>query len=180
MNKDIYPKWLGKHILNDSFSWDKSTRTTFPVLLEQITLHDSQWYTTFFEMDNSLVMVIELDAVWNKEFCYNSEEWPFLIIRFNNVLCTFSNFNRDDYPVKTISSAETSIIDNIKFNSWYNSAKDLGILSKPFYERDSKNIIIHRTEIDTIYSGTSTFFHAVLIETLFYSNMGQLLPIQLP
>jgi hypothetical protein len=63
-------------------------------LLDNITLHDSGYYKTFLDKQNSWMLIIQLDAIWNKDFCHSLEDWLFLILRFQKVFCSFQEIYR--------------------------------------------------------------------------------------
>jgi hypothetical protein len=88
MEEEKYPAWLADKVFT-SFNWRAATKTSMQGLLQSITLHDSGLYKTFLDKENSWVLIIQLDAIWNKEFCHNLEDWPFLILRFQKVFCSF-------------------------------------------------------------------------------------------
>jgi len=101
-----YPAWLAYRILDTSFDWKNANSTSIYKLLENVTLHDSCWYTIYLEKGNAWVIVIVLDTVWNKAFCQNPEEWTFLILKLPKVFCSFQKFDEDDFKRLIISDVE--------------------------------------------------------------------------
>lgn len=175
---DLYPTWLAEKLANYSFSWEKSISTSFPELLGRITLHDSYWHYTLSPSDNSLLLVIELDAIWNKDFCYQQETWPYLIIKIGRVISSFHDFTQDDFR-GPISDVESSQINTSRFNEWLEFAKVYELLLADLYQGFPAKQVMHRTEISTVYGGVLSITHEVSIQILLYTADGQPLKIKL-
>ena len=148
-------------------------------LLALVTLHDSYWYNTFIEDSNSWILVIKLDAFWNKAFCHNLEDWPFLVIKFQRVICSFQNFGEYDNDYRIIGSAEAAIVNSARFTEWVNFGQVAGLFSPDTVAKDVPVKNLTRTEIATIYSGSLSLVHAPIIEVLLYSEQGSQLAINL-
>ena len=179
MEEDKYPAWLAEKLLNFSLDWTKCTKTSMSELLSCITLHDSYWYTTSLQDANSWVLIISLDAIWNKKFCHNLENWPFLLIRFQNVLCAFQDFTEDDGYYRTIGNAETAVLEMSKMADWISLTRKVGFFTVDSYVNAQAVASLNRTEISTIYGGALSLVHAPGVDILLYTEEGSLLPINL-
>ncbi|MDU0372416.1 hypothetical protein ACFPAF_18590 [Hymenobacter endophyticus] len=178
VHDDLYPAWLTEHLANYSFNWENSVSTSFPELLDSITLHDSYWHHTISPGDNSIVLVIELDAIWNKSFCYQQTNWPYLIIRINRVINSFNDFTQDDFR-GTIGDTESLQVNISRFNEWLEFAKVYDLLPVDLYEHFPIRKSMHRTEISTVYGGVLSITHEASIQTLLYTADGQSLKINI-
>jgi hypothetical protein len=178
MEEEKYLAWLADRVFT-SFDWTKATNTSLQELLQVITLHDSGWYKTFLDKENSWVLIIQLDAIWNKEFCHNLEEWPFLIIKFKKVFCSFQDFDEHDLACHIISGAEVVAIGGKDFDDWMDFTKIAGLLSLDVLRNLQNEGNITRTEISTVYGGSLSLVHAAAIEVLLYSEQGSQLSINL-
>ena len=147
--------------------------------MESITLHDSYWYNTYIDGENAWVLTISLDAIWNKEFCHNMEDWPFLIIKFQKVFCSFQDFGEHDGNYRTIGGVEVATIGGKEFNDWMDYTKIAGFLPLDILQNLQAEGGLMRTEITTIYGGTLSLVHALTIEVLLYSEQGSQLAINL-
>ena len=180
MEDDKYPQWLGDLLLNNTFDWKNSTKITMEHLLEHVTLHDSVWYNTCLEQGSSWLLIISLDAIWNKEFCYYLEDWPFLVIRVSDVLSAFLDFHHDDSFYQTIGSADATSVNIKDFKEWTELGKSICLYPNDFYRRLSSMAKLTRTEITTIYGGTLALIHSSEISVLLYTESGEKLSINLP
>jgi hypothetical protein len=115
MEEEKYPAWLADKLLNTSFDWAVAVKTSIQELMERITLHDSYWYNTYLAGKNAWVLIINLDAIWNKSFCHDLEEWPFLILKFKKVFCSFQDFGEHDLDYRTIGGVEIVSIKGKNF-----------------------------------------------------------------
>ncbi len=148
-------------------------------LMENITLHDSYWYNTYVAGENAWVLIINLDAIWNKEFCHNMEEWPFLIIKFQKVFCSFQDFGEHDLNYRTIGDAEVVKIEGRDFADWMDFTKLAGFLPLNILQKLQDEIGLTRTEISTVYGGSLSLVHAPAVEVLLYSEQGSQLSVNL-
>lgn len=180
MEEEKYPAWLADKLLNKTFSWKEARQISMTDLLEHVTLHDSYWYNSILGNDNSLLLIINLDAIWNKEFCHNLEDWPFLIIRIKDVLCTFQNFSDADGFYTTIGLAETKPVNIPDFKEWVDFTKVAELFPPDFYQRPEPISDLNRTVIDTIYGGALAITHHPSVEILLYSEQGEQLAVILP
>lgn len=153
---------------------------TIDLLFENVTLHDSVWYSTFLEQENSWVLVISLDAIWNKEFCHHLEDWPFLIIKVHDVLSAFQDFIKDDSFYHTISIADSAAVNLKDFKEWSELGKSIGIYPNDFHGRLAEMKRLKRTEITTIYGGMLSLIHSPEISVLLYTEAGEMLSVNLP
>jgi len=179
MEEEKYPAWLADMVLNTSFDWKKAIKTSMRELLAVITLHDSCWYNTFVEDGNAWVLVISLDAVWNKAFCHNLQDWPFLILRFRRVFCSFQDFNDYDNDHRIIGDAESSLMNSGRLFEWVRFGQVSGLLSSDATKKVIEVKSVCRTEISTVYGGSLSLVHAPEVEILLYSKQGSQLPINL-
>lgn len=178
MEDEKYPAWLADKVFT-SFDWTSATKTSMQVLLDSITLHDSGCYKTFLDRQNSWVLVIQLDAIWNKDFCHNLEDWPFLILRFQKVFCSFQEFTAYELGSSIIGDVEVSVIDSKSFDDWMDFTKIAGFLPLDILQKLQDEIGLTRTEISTVYGGSLSLFHAPAIEILLYSEQGSQLAVNL-
>ena len=175
---DHFPVWLTQQLANYSFDWKTSTTTSFPDLLRHITLHDSGWYHTLSSNDNSMLLVIELDAIWNKEFCHQQEIWPYLIIKIRRVINSLNDFTQDDF-LGVISDVESLPINTVRFKEWIEFAQVYELLPTDLYRHFPIEQPLHRTEISTVYGGVLSITHESPIQILLYSANGQQLEIDM-
>ncbi|RSK48835.1 hypothetical protein [Hymenobacter rigui] len=176
MQYDTLPKWLTEILINGTSTWDKATITSFPYLLEQITLHDSVWSYTFIPEVDQLVLVIQLDSHWNKDFCHQLDSWPYLAVEITeplNICCIATA----EPVTNIISGAESNSFAYSSFAEWISTGKSLGILPMDYYQLP-QNTVIHRTEIETI-GGHFSCIHREEIRVLLYSSEGKPLSIDL-
>lgn len=179
MKDEKYPAWLANKVLNSYFDWATATKTSMPDLLENITLHDSCWYTIYLEKGNAWIIVIVLDTVWNKAFCHNPEEWIFLIIKFTKVFCSFQKFDEDDFKSPIISDVEVVSLGGKDFTDWMDFTKIAGIFPLDALQDIESRGHLARTEISTVCGGSLSLVHAPAIEVLLYSEQGSQLAINL-
>jgi hypothetical protein len=178
MEEEKYPPWLADKVFT-SFDWTEATNTSLQELLQVITLHDSGWYRTFLEKENSWVLIIQLDAIWNKSFCHNLEDWPFLIIKFQKVFCSFQDFDEHDLAYHIISGVEMVTIGGKDFDDWMDFTKIAGFLPLDILQNIQKEGTVTRTEITTIYGGSLSLVHTAVVEVLLYSEQGSQLSVNL-
>ncbi|MBD2716445.1 hypothetical protein KBK19_15495 [Microvirga sp. STR05] len=176
MLNDTSPEWLANGIVNGSFDWSKATGTTFSLLLDGITLHDSLWCQTISQAENSLLLVFRLDSFWNKAFCHHQDEWPYLLLEISEVLCSFYGFLPEEDTEKTVSRAATYLLPDSKVAAWSSVGTELGIV--PIQLRKKVKPPIHRTDIETL-GGIYSCVHKEAIRILLYTTAGDLLPIDL-
>ena len=114
MEETVFPKWLGKRLLEDDFPWDEAWELEPEVFIKKITLHDSVWIRLVLDSawDNTATLVIKWDTYWNKDLAsYPGDKvdtWPVLLIKVPEV----KNINFVDYDdiggvQRTISDLET-------------------------------------------------------------------------
>lgn len=148
-------------------------------LLENITLHDSSWYTIYLERGNAWVIVIVLDTVWNKTFCQNPGEWTFLVLKFPKVFCSFQKFNKDDFICPILSDVEVMSIGGKDFADWMDFTKIAGLFPLDVLQDIEIQGHLDRTELSTVCGGYLSLVHAQPIEVLLYSEQGSQLVINL-
>jgi hypothetical protein len=178
MEEEKYPAWLADKVFT-SFDWTKATNTSLQELLKSITLHDSGWYKTFLDRENSWVLIIQLDAIWNKNFCHNLEDWPFLIIRFHKVFCSFQEFSEYELGSSIIGEVEVIAVSGKEFDDWMDFTKIAGFLPLNILQNLQSEGNLTRTEISTVYGGSLSLIHAPAIEVLLYSEQGSQLSVNL-
>ena len=178
MEDEKYPAWLADKVFT-SFDWTRATKTSMQELLDNITLHDSGCYKTFLDRENSWVLVIQLDAIWNKKFCHNLEDWPFLILRFQKVFCSFQEFADDEPSASIIGEVELTVIDSKNFADWMDFTKIAEFLPLDILQNLKGESGLTRTEIATVYGGSLSLVHAPAIEILLYSEQGGQLAVNL-
>lgn len=126
--------WLNPLLVNNSFPWDQATPTTFPELLRRITFHDGYWHGCFPALDdNSCLLVLQPDTVWNPEFCHRQEPWPYLIIEVSRVL----HMSRDVVPdaiMPGISNVESAPVNAARFLEWLEFAKVYDLVPADFFD----------------------------------------------
>jgi hypothetical protein len=177
MQYSALPKWLAESIAHNSFAWNEAATTTFPQLLQHITLHDSIWNYTLIHEEYSLLLFIQLDSFWNKDFCHQLEDWPFLVIKINKPLSNFYDFAEKENAVNIISHAESNSILYSKLSAWLTVGKELEIIPVEFYQQ-LKNSTIYRTEISTM-GGAFSCTHLEDINVLLYTVEGRPLSVNL-
>ncbi|MCB2377459.1 hypothetical protein LGH70_07695 [Hymenobacter sp. BT635] len=180
MEDDRYPEWLADKLLNVTFDWNAARKISISDFFECVSLHDSSWYGTSMDRGNAIIWVIHLDAIWNKDFCHILEDWPFLIIRIQNVLSTFQDFTSYDGFYSTISSAATKPVNIPDFKEWVDFSKVAELFPADFYQRLSHISDLNRTDIETIYGGSLTVIHQPMVELLLYTEQGIPLAINFP
>jgi hypothetical protein len=178
MEEEKYPVWLADKVFT-SFDWGVAVKTSIQELLQSITLHDSSLYKTFLNEENSWVLIIQLDAIWNKEFCHNVEDWPFLILRFQKVFCSFQEFTEYELGSSIIGEAEVTAIAGKDFEDWMDFTKIAGFLPLDILQNLQSEGGLTRTELSTVYGGSLSLIHAPAIEVLLYSAQGSLLSVNL-
>jgi len=178
MEEEKYPAWLAEKVFT-SFDWEAATKTSMQELLQIVTLHDSGLYKTFLDRENSWVLIIQLDAIWNKEFCHNAEDWPFLILKFQKVFCSFQEFTEYELGYSIIGETEVAAIVGKEFADWIDFTKIAGFLPLDILQNLQSEDGLTRTELSTVYGGSLSLVHAPAIEVLLYSAQGSLLSINL-
>jgi hypothetical protein len=178
MEDEKCPAWLADKVFT-SFDWPKATKTSMPKLLNSITLHDSGCYKTFLDSKNSWVVIIQLDAIWNKDFCHNLEDWPFLILRFQKVFCSFQESTDDELGSSVIGDVEVMSIGGKDFDDWLDFTKIAGFLPLDVLQGIQAEGSLTRTEISTVYGTSLPLVHAPAIKVLLYSEQGSQLAINL-
>jgi hypothetical protein len=128
MEDEKYPAWLADKVLTTSFDWKTASKASMHDLLAVVTLHDSYWYNTYVEDANAWILIIKLDAVWNKAFCHNLKDWPFLIIKFQHICCAFQNFSKDDNDYRVIGDAESVLVNSGRLSEWLSFGQVSGLL----------------------------------------------------
>ena len=179
MEEEKYPAWLANTVLNTSFDWAAAVKTSMQELTEIVTLHDSYWYNTYVAGENAWVLIINLDTIWNKGFCHDLEEWPFLIIKFKKVFCSFQDFGEHDLDYRIIGGVEIVSIEGKNFADWMDFTKIAGFLPLDVLQSIQNERGLTRTEISTIYGGSLSLVHAPEVEILLYSEQGSQLAINL-
>jgi hypothetical protein len=178
MTEEKYPAWLADKVFT-SFDWAAAIKTSMQALLQSITLHDSGNYKTFLDRQNSWVLIIQLDAIWNKDFCHNLEDWSFLILRFRKVFCAFQEFTEDELGSSIIAEVEATLLNSKNLDDWIDFTKVAGFLPLDILQNIQSESELTRTEISTVYGGFLSLIHAPTIEILLYSEQGSRLAINL-
>ena len=179
MEEDIYPNWLADKLFNNKLDWKTATSTTLEKLLTHVTLHDSGWYNTVLTGADNWVLVIQLDAIWNKEFCHQLTDWPFLLVKFKQVLCSCQDLSPDASYGSIISDAETTALTSSSFTEWMNLADIANLLPVEVMPGLRQSQDLQRTRISTIYGGSLTLIHKPAVELLLYTDNGMQLAIEL-
>ncbi|RSK31728.1 hypothetical protein [Hymenobacter metallilatus] len=174
MQNGTLPKWLTETLINGISIWNKAASTSFPHLLQQITLHDSIWSYAFIPEVDRLVLIIQLDSHWNKDFCHQLDDWPYLAIEITEPLNT-SYIVAADPVTNIISKAASESVAYSNFTEWISAGKSLGIIPTN-YPQLPQYSVIHRTEIETI-GGYFSCIHQEAIRILLYSSGGESLAI---
>jgi hypothetical protein len=178
MEYENYPAWLADKVFT-SFDWTGATKTSIQELLNSITLHDSGHYKTFLDRQNSWVLIIQLDAIWNKGFCHNLEDWPFLILKFQKVFCSFQEFTEYELGSSIIGEVEVTGMDSKDFDDWMDFTKMAGLLPLDILQNLKSESGLTGTKISTVYGGSLSLVHAPAIEVLLYSAQGSQLSINI-
>ncbi|QKG56789.1 hypothetical protein GKZ68_09250 [Hymenobacter sp. BRD128] len=178
MEDEKYPAWLADRVFT-SFDWTNAITTSMQELLDNITLHDSGYYKTFLDKQNSWMLIIQLDAIWNKDFCHNLEDWPFLILRFQKVFCSFQEFTEYELGSAVIGDVEVTVLNGKDFDDWMDFTKIAGFLPLDILQNLKGEGGLTRTEISTVYGGSLSLVHAPAVEVLLYSAQGSQLAINL-
>jgi hypothetical protein len=101
------PDWLTLAIVQDTLDWNKAAETTFPILLNHVNLHDSYWQGLYMTEACDVVISIQLDAFWNKEYTEKvgtTDFWPYLIIRIPHTINIFTSAARLEHGIGWASS----------------------------------------------------------------------------
>lgn len=172
--------WLNHLLVYNTFPWDQAIPTTFPELLRRVSFHDGYWHGCFPALDdNSCLLVLQPDTVWNPEFCHRQEPWPYLVIEVSRVL----NMSRDIVPdaiMPGISNAESAPINAVHFTEWLEFAKMYDLLPVDFFDQQKIQPPLHRTEINLLVNGTLSLIHEARIRLLLYTATGGQLTVRLP
>ncbi|RAK63544.1 hypothetical protein [Hymenobacter edaphi] len=175
-----YDSWLAPRLVNNNFPWNQATSTTFPELLRRVTFHDGYWHGWFPVLDdNSCLLVLQPDTVWNPEFCHQRESWPYLVIEIGRVL----QMSRDVVPdaiMPGISNAESAPVNAARFTEWLEFAKVYDLLPADFFDYQKPQPPLYRTDIHLLVNGTLSMIHEAPIRLLLYSETGERLPVRLP
>lgn len=179
MFDDRFPPWLSQRLLHNDFPWEEATLTTFPELLRRVTFHDGSWYGGFpAQYDNAMVLVLQPDAFWNREFCHQQEDWPYAVIEVSRVLNISRALEPED--LICIDSVESAPIDAVRFTEWLEFAKVYDLMPADFFDYQKPQPPLHRTEIPLLANGTLSFIHEARIRLLLYTATGERLTVQLP
>lgn len=141
----LYPAWLASALFNNTFDWNKSIKTTFPVFLQFVTLHDSEWNTINLNIPDETLLSFRFDAFWNYGFtalCDYDCKWPHLIIKIPHVYNVSLNVN---YESRYILSTESVVIPPEEIENLIGTLTKSRLFPTEFYERliDCKSL--HKT-----------------------------------
>ncbi|MBC6698311.1 hypothetical protein [Hymenobacter sp. BT190] len=179
MDDKLFPDWLLERLSTFSFDWESTKTIVASQLLKQITLHDSSLFRIFLHTKDSLIMIFEVDAIWNPDFCHSKTDWPFLIAEFQHTISVVQDFSDDEPVVSIVGEAKSTTIDSEEYSSWLSIGESIGIydaLDLPIH----KHLQTYSTQISTVYGGNLACVHKGPIRILLYSQIGDLLPITIP
>jgi hypothetical protein len=166
------PEWLSKAVFNDSFDWSKSITTTFQTFFEFVTLHDSRWETVTLNPTNETILLIELDAFWNKKYTLKFREddtWPYLIFKIPNVINI--SYNTIDFAT-TIVESSCITIDSIQIEELVGVLSETTIFPKELSSRLIKFKEVHKTRFNDVYGGNIEILHSPEILVLLIDRNG--------
>ncbi len=169
-NKDSH--WFSNAILNDTFDWAKSFKTTFEIFLKYVSLHDSYFVIIKYNATNEIIISIELDAYWNSKYTLKTREikdWPYLIIKIQNVF----NISLNSLTHETIiDDASTENISKNEIDRLIGPLTDSMLFPQDFYNRiiDCKEIV--KTRFEDILGGNIEFLHEPDIYVLLIEKNG--------
>lgn len=116
--------------------------------MEYVTYHDSYWIGSFTNPYLEYILIIQLDAFWNRtysEYDEQKQEWPFSIIKIGSVASVRYKVY-DNSTAATISSTESELVEGIAI-----------------------------TQFNDIYGGLIEFTHQPDIAVLLMSEQGEYL-----
>jgi hypothetical protein len=175
---ELYPKWLTEKAFSDSFDWENGTETTLNKFLEFATLHDSYWCGLFNYLDNSVNLILNFDAFWNKELANHKsaevKEWPYLIIKVKKVFSII--FDSDLTCGTTVRECKTELIDNVEKEKYIDISNSQKIISGKLAE----NILddnIYKTLIEDVCGGFIELVHKQQIQILLIEENGEIIKL---
>lgn len=173
-NYEYSKKWLNIANCEDKLDWSLSITTTFPILFENLTLHDSFWRNKVFNNESELILIIELDGYWNYEFLKKKtkeeggKEWPFLFIKIPKVInvCFGTRQNNN-----TIMRGISKFILEVEKKEWIGSIKDSKVFSEYYINRLRRTSRICKTEIYDL-QGAMEIVHEPEIQIMIIEKDG--------
>ncbi len=175
---ELYPKWLTENAFSDSFDWENGTETTLNKFIEFATLHDSIWCGIFNYLDNSVNLILNFDAFWNKELVNHKspevKEWPYLIIKLNKVFNIV--FDSDMSCGTIIGGCKTELIENIEKEKYIDISDSQKIISGKLAD----NILdddIYKTIIEDVCGGFIELIHKQKIQLLLIEDNGEMIKL---
>lgn len=166
------PHWIEVAANNDSFEWSNAIRTTFPELLDYVTLHDSR-LATVVSFTNVPVICIELDAVWNMEYTLSKDrncDWPYLVVKVPHAV----NITYQNVFESTISDAETIVIPKTSLPPLRTHTPTV-LLSEAYLLALHQCKELHKTTLLSIHGDAIELLHDSEIYVLLLSPDGDYL-----
>ena len=177
-DEELYPKWLTEKTFSDSFDWKNGTETNLNKFLEFATLHDSYWCGIFNYLDNSVNLILNFDAFWNKELANHKsskvKEWPYLIIKIEKVFNII--FQSDMTCGTTIGECKTELIENIEKEKYIDISDSQNIINGKLAD----NILdddIYKTIIEDVCGGFVEIIHKQKVQILLIEENGEVIKL---
>lgn len=172
--KDLAPSWLTDAVMNDRLDWSKALPSSFPLLLERVNLHDANWIAIHANIWQENILVIELDAHWNKEYIgsqHLESGSPFLIINIPNTLQI--QFHSTD-PT-TIGMAVSNPVDKQVLQHLLPTQSGSTLFPPEYMAKIRKTPALHHTSIYDVYGGGISILHEPEIRILLIDRTGKYL-----
>lgn len=170
MNRKL--KWISEACFQDTFNWSKSYKTNFLDFFEHISLHDSYWVTININTHYEAILIIELNAYGNKEYCLKSrkiQDWPYLIIKIPDLIfITFTKVRADSIIYETSSE----IISKLEIKKLIELSTTSEVLNKDVLKGVNVNTDLFRTRIDDVGDGNIEILHKPEILVLLIEKNG--------
>ncbi len=165
--------WISEACFQDTFDWSKSYKTNFIDFFKYVMLHDSYWVAININTDYEAILIIELDAIWNKEYCLKSREnkdWPYLVIKISDLFNIF--FNRDRKE-SIIYSATSKIVTKFEIEKLIELSKTSNVFYEDLFKNFNVNDELHRTRIEDVGDGNIEIYHKSEIKVLLIEKNGK-------
>ena len=167
-----------KTLMDDEVWWKKSQKSSVQQFLSQYTLHDSYWRGITYEYGGILHAIVSLDIshINPKQHKLDllmtgeqmgsphySGKWPYLCIRFPNILQIVSN-NNEKYVDDYLNGASTKMLTSEQRLEWLNSLLKLSI-----FDDDIGDFLLDEGIHVTTFEGTGkNYVHIIHNEPTYY------------
>ncbi len=156
MEEAVFPKWLGQHLLEDSFPWNKAWELEPEEFIKRITLHDSVWVRLVLDSawENTAILVIQWDTYWNKD------------------LASYPGDKIDNWPILLIKVPQVTNIECVDYDDIGGSQRTISDLET---KQENDNFV---SEIMDVYGGKIILSHKGSFKVLCYNVEGQQIEIK--